>query len=59
MENKAPVPQIAFCEREPVGEMELANHGEGFIRFGRHCRHGGEDIPLCEEVISAIVLRRQ
>jgi hypothetical protein len=57
MENNAPVPQTAFArvnqserwnsriQGEPVGKMELSNHGKGLMQF--ICRHGGQNLTLC------------
>lgn len=38
------------CQCEPVGKMELSNHGEVLARF--MCLHGGQNLPLCQEVIT-------
>jgi hypothetical protein len=32
------------CQREPVGKMELSNHGKGLMQS--RCRHGEQNILL-------------
>ena len=41
------------CQGEPVGKMELSNHGEGLLQF-MHL-HGGQNLPLCQKVMTPII----